>query len=489
MGLHVLFEARRNDLKKLICMITLFGLLLASVAAHADTIINDDLRLLSGGSLVFSDGSVQSKAQVQGPIGPQGPNGSQGIQGPLGPQGPIGPQGATGPAGPGGYSFPWVKVTDSLTASPNRGYLTTNNTTPVVITLPATAAIGDVIRITGVGKAGWQLRSSASGVLSFGDLSQPWLARGPVKYWTGITSSADGATLAAVTSNDYIYVSTDSGNTWIPRESSRSWQAITSSADGVKLAAVVNGGQIYISADSGVTWIPRESARAWQAITSCADGSKLAAVVNGGQIYTSTDSGVTWIPRESMRSWSAIASSSDGAKLTAVVSNGQIFTSTDGGVTWIARDQVRSWVAIAVSSDGVRQAAGSSDAVYISKDSGVTWIKSLNYDGTTSTNVVMSSDGLIVTAASNVTDIGIFTSFDGGDTWLQRVKGRSLRHITSSADGVKRAGTPYTGPIYIAPPLGQIAGESGASVELLCIETTPVTFMVSGGSSSLVTWQ
>ena len=358
MGLHVLFEARRNDLKKLICMITLFGLLLASVAAHADTIINDDLRLLSGGSLVFSDGSVQSKAQVQGPIGPQGPNGSQGIQGPLGPQGPIGPQGATGPAGPGGYSFPWVKVTDSLIASPNRGYLTTNNTTPVVITLPATAAIGDVIRITGVGKAGWQLRSSASGVLSFGDLSQPWLARGPVKYWTGITSSADGAKLAAVASSDYIYVSTDSGSTWTPRESSRSWQAITSSADGVKLAAVVNGGQIYISADSGVTWIPRESARAWQAITSCADGSKLAAVVNGGQIYTSSDSGVTWISRESAKSWSAIASSSDGAKLTAVVSNGQIFTSTDGGVTWIARNTLGDsyfWsIAVSADSGGLR---------------------------------------------------------------------------------------------------------------------------------------
>lgn len=47
-----------------------------------------------GGSLVFSDGSVQTKAQVQGPPGPPGP------QGPTGPSGPQGPQGPQGPPGP-----------------------------------------------------------------------------------------------------------------------------------------------------------------------------------------------------------------------------------------------------------------------------------------------------------------------------------------------------------------------------------------------------
>ncbi len=76
--LSVLFGARRNTLKKLICRIALFGLLLVSAAAEADIVVKDDLRLQEGGALVFSDGSVQSTAQVQGPTGPQGPTGTTG---------------------------------------------------------------------------------------------------------------------------------------------------------------------------------------------------------------------------------------------------------------------------------------------------------------------------------------------------------------------------------------------------------------------------
>jgi hypothetical protein len=40
-----------------------------SSAACADTIINGDLKIHGSGSLVLSDGSVQSKAQVAGPKG------------------------------------------------------------------------------------------------------------------------------------------------------------------------------------------------------------------------------------------------------------------------------------------------------------------------------------------------------------------------------------------------------------------------------------
>ena len=57
---------------------TILGLclLISFSNASANTIINGDLKIGDGGELVFSDGSVQSKAQVQGP---------QGIQGPVGP--------------------------------------------------------------------------------------------------------------------------------------------------------------------------------------------------------------------------------------------------------------------------------------------------------------------------------------------------------------------------------------------------------------------
>jgi hypothetical protein len=50
----------------------IFGcfLLTAFTIANANTIVKGDLRIQDGGDVVFSDGSVQSKAQVQGPAGP-----------------------------------------------------------------------------------------------------------------------------------------------------------------------------------------------------------------------------------------------------------------------------------------------------------------------------------------------------------------------------------------------------------------------------------
>jgi hypothetical protein len=50
-------------------------MVLSVSVASANTIISGDLKIRDGGDLVFSDGSVQSKAQVQGPKGDIGPAG------------------------------------------------------------------------------------------------------------------------------------------------------------------------------------------------------------------------------------------------------------------------------------------------------------------------------------------------------------------------------------------------------------------------------
>jgi hypothetical protein len=73
-----------------------FCTLVAPSIVNAATVITGDLKIQSGGELVFSDGSAQSKAQVTGPMGPQG------LAGQSGPQGPKGDTGATGPVGPQG---------------------------------------------------------------------------------------------------------------------------------------------------------------------------------------------------------------------------------------------------------------------------------------------------------------------------------------------------------------------------------------------------
>ncbi len=66
-------------------------LLMSVSMASANTIISGDLSIRDGGDLVFSDGSVQSKAQLQGPKGDAGPQGIQGVAGPIGATGAAAP--------------------------------------------------------------------------------------------------------------------------------------------------------------------------------------------------------------------------------------------------------------------------------------------------------------------------------------------------------------------------------------------------------------
>jgi hypothetical protein len=63
--------------------------------------------------------------------------------------------------GGGGGSLPWTVVTGtSQSAAVNNGYIT-NNASLVTVTLPATAAVGDVIAIAGKGAGGWKIAQNA----------------------------------------------------------------------------------------------------------------------------------------------------------------------------------------------------------------------------------------------------------------------------------------------------------------------------------------
>lgn len=258
----------------------------------------------------------------------------------------------------GGVS--WQTVTGTaVQAQSNRGYIASNGTAQVVITLPASPSVGDIVRVTGAGAGGWRVAQN-SGQFITGialDLPSQWTPRESSRLWTAVASSADGTRLVAAADGGQIYTSTDSGATWTPRDSGRSWRGVASSADGTKLAAAASGGQIYTSTDSGATWTPRETSRNWQSVASSADGTKLVAVASTGRIYTSADSGVTWTPRESSRNWQSVASSADGSELVVVVSGGQIYTSANSGVTWMPRESSRNWSAVASSADGTRLAA------------------------------------------------------------------------------------------------------------------------------------
>jgi len=60
--------------------------------------------------------------------------------------------------------FKWIVTTVGLTAVSNMGYIT-NSGALVAIILPALSAVGDVIRIAGLGAGGWTLQQQAGQVV------------------------------------------------------------------------------------------------------------------------------------------------------------------------------------------------------------------------------------------------------------------------------------------------------------------------------------
>jgi microcystin-dependent protein len=348
-------------------------------------------------------------------------------------------------------TLPWQTVAGTTqTAAPNTGYVLTN-AAQTIVTLPATASVGDLVRVSGVGAGGWAVE-------------WPWIVHESDRSWRCVASSADGTRLVAGAYGGDIHTSTDSGATWTPRQEGM-WCALASSADGTKLVAGEMGGaaRILTSTDSGLTWTPRASGQDWQCVASSADGTKLVAAVYSGRIYTSIDSGTNWTATSAPgTNWTSVASSADGTKLVAGVYIGRIYTSIDSGVTWTPRETGRAWRCVASSADGTKLvAAVYSGRIYTSTDSGVTWTP--RETGRAWRCVASSADGAKLAAA----DYGgrIYTSTDSGVTWAAHETTRNWGSVASSADGSKLVAVVDGGRIYTST-LGWLIGAQGTTAAL-----------------------
>jgi hypothetical protein len=395
-------------------------------------------------------------------------------------------------------AFFWVMVAGTNSQIyPNVGYIATNNTAPVILTLPASPSVGDVYKVAGVGAGGWIIAQNANQTILSGNLSgsigQNWSAGGSSPaYWVAVAASADGTRLAAAVNNGYIYTSTNSGATWTQQSGSgsRYWSSLASSADGTRLAATVGytifstgqTGYIYVSSNSGVTWSQSGSSGNWSGVACSADGTKIVAVDhNDNLISVSTNSGSTWTSLTGTGIlWTSVASSADGTKLVAVAASGQIYTSTNSGSIWTL--QLSSnivWTAVASSSDGTMLVApGSGGQIYVSANSGVTWVAQNSPVIGQITSVASSADGsrLAVTAGGSGASGSIFISSNFGSTWTQPMGAptASWADIASSADGSLLVAAVYGGNIYVSAqsstttgPAGYLIGPQHSAIELI----------------------
>ncbi len=380
-------------------------------------------------------------------------------------------------------AFFWVtNAVTNYQIMPNMGYIATNNTAPVIFTLPPLPIAGDVYKVAGLGAGGWIIAQNTNQAILAGNLSssigQNWQTNGPPAFWTSIAASASGTTIAATINGGNIYVSTNSGVSWVSRASSQYWSSVAVSADGTKMAATVGNragtsynGYIWTSTDSGASWGTQSSSsgsKQWVSIASSANGSNLVAAVYNGYLYVSSDAGKTWpLVGTTNLYWTSVASSADGTRLVAVANGGQIYTSTNSGSSWQQRTNNASlaWNAVASSADGSRLVATlGNGSIYISPDSGATWTL-ISTTTASGSFVASSSDGNRLVAAYGSTTVSgnIYTSTDSGASWAMAGNAPSAEWlgVASSSDGSLLAAVVYGGKIYVSSQASTTTGTAG----------------------------
>ena len=104
----------------------------------------------------------------------------------------------------GGGGLSWNEETGtSVAMAVNNGYIT-NNAALVTATLPATAAVGDVVRVAGKGAGGWRVAQNAGQTIHFGNQDTTTGAGGYLEF----TNRYDSVELLCITANtDWVVLS------------------------------------------------------------------------------------------------------------------------------------------------------------------------------------------------------------------------------------------------------------------------------------------
>ena len=394
---------------------------------------------------------------------------------------------------PKGAVMPWVDVTStSQQAQANIGYVA-RNAAQVVVTLPASPVLGDIVRVSGAGSGGWKLAQNSGQTiwvenLNKSEVVESWTARTGAgsRAWRNMDMSDDGTNLCAAVYDGFIYTSSDGGSTWTNRAASRYWQGLASSGDGSIILAGVNGGFLYVSYDNGSTWTARmtDASRVWPSTAVSHDGKRMAATVwgesSGGYIYTSSDSGSNWTARatDTTRKWNGLACSSNGMTLVAGEYSGYLYMSYDGGVTWTARTAVGTgeWWGFASSADGTKLIGGPDYRnLFRSENSGATWAVCTAGEGDWYC-VASSADGNTLLAGDSTG--ALYRTVNGGASWTAAsgVATGSWIGAASSASGSSMMAGRNNGYIYTVAgaltgtttpgPTGYLQGPQASAIEV-----------------------
>lgn len=256
----------------------------------------------------------------------------------------------------------------------------------------------------------------------------------------------------------HIIVSLDSGENWemISSLPSKDWSTVKVSNDGSKMIIVARdhiyngtilsgtGDYIYTSSDFGETWTKRTNAgqKFWMNAAISGDGNTILAIESPrenpmgedeGYLLLSKDFGETWnkLTNAGQRAWGIAAMSQDGSKMVVTDyfgeygEGGYIYYSDDGGDTWnpLLEAGNKEWAYIAISGDGSKIVASDSEwqrGLYSSSDFGETWEKYTNLDSNYSygyyNSIAISNSGNDILVSSSGGEL--HSSSDFGETWI-----------------------------------------------------------------------
>lgn len=101
----------------------------------------------------------------------------------------------------------WAVITANQSAAINSSYIT-NSTNLITLALPATAPVGSVLEVTGIGTGGWRIGQAAGQQVFFGSVSSTSGAAGQLNS----TQSRDAIRLVCVTADTTWQVISSIGN-------------------------------------------------------------------------------------------------------------------------------------------------------------------------------------------------------------------------------------------------------------------------------------
>ena len=174
------------------------------------------------------------------------------------------------------------------------------------------------------------------------DSGQNLAAAGPTSDWTSVSINAVGSFAIACANGDFIYTSSDGGQTWsVPRAFALSWIQVMTDNAGTNCAAITSN-QIWFSVDAGVSWAnpsfaPADLQGPFTAVHLSPDGTQCFLANTSGTIFRKTVPAGAWSVFRNANGLDT-GMSTDESKVLVVNTNFTSSYSQDGGTNFFTND-------------------------------------------------------------------------------------------------------------------------------------------------------